>query len=108
MLEDKHPLVCLCTQLSKLKFINQQPTALAANRFYSMAQEMMTKASLEAIYLGVVLILGGILVILGGNYNNNISGIPNEIPSPSRTRSVIKKYREAKFMRTTGFVRKYS
>ena len=64
----------------------------------------MTKASLEAICLGVGLIVGGLLASIGIKDNNILSGILNGIPSPSNLRYVVKKSREAKFMRIAGFV----
>ena len=67
----------------------------------------MPKASPEAIYLGGGLIVGGLLVSLGINNNNIISGIPNYIPSPSNLRYMVKKSHEATFIRIVGFVCNY-
>ena len=67
----------------------------------------MPKASPEAICLGFGFIAGIILASLGINDNKIISGIPNYIPSPSKLWYVLKKSREATFMRTSGFVCNY-
>ena len=104
MLADNHPLVSLGDQLSKLKSINKKISLLAADIFYAVSQAVMPKASPEAISLGGVLIVGGLLEILGINDNKIISGIPNCIPSPSNLRYMLKKYREATFIRISGFV----
>ena len=64
MLAENQPLVCVGPQLSKLKLINQQPSLLAVDIFYSMAQAVMSKASPEAISLGGGLIVGGLLASL--------------------------------------------
>ena len=53
------------------------------------------------------MIVGGISEILGINDNKSISGIPNCIPSTSNLWYVVKKSREAKSMRITGFVCNY-
>ena len=68
---------------------------------------MITKASPEAICLGGGLTVCGLLESLGITNNKIISGIPNFIPSPSNLRYVVKKYREATFMRISGFVFNY-
>ena len=72
-----------------------------------MAQAVMPKASQEAISIGCALIVAGLLEILGINDNKTISGISNCIPSPSNIRYMVKKSREATFMRIAGFVWKY-
>ena len=77
MLEYNQPLVSLGPQLSKLKSINKRPPSLAANRFYAMAQAVMPKASPEEIYLGVELIVSGLLESIGINNIEIISGISN-------------------------------
>ena len=64
----------------------------------------MQKLSPETICLGVGLIVCGLLTSLCIDNNKIISGIPNCIPSPSNVQYVVKKYREAKFMRIVGFV----
>ena len=43
ILADNQPLVSLGAHLSKLKSINKRPPSLAADRFYDMAQAVMTK-----------------------------------------------------------------
>ena len=45
MLSDNQPLVSLGAQFSKLNSINKQPSSLAADRFYAMAQAVIPKAS---------------------------------------------------------------
>ena len=75
-------LVSLVTQLSKIKSINKLPSSLASDRIYTMDQEVMLKASPEAIYLGGGLIVSGLFASIGINDNKNISGIPNCIPIP--------------------------
>ena len=102
MLADNQPLVCVGPQLSKLKLINQQPSLLAADIFYSMAQAVMPKASSEAISLGGGLMLGGLLASIGINDSKIIPGVPNIIPSPSRLWYMVKISPEAKFMRIAG------
>ena len=72
-----------------------------------MSQEVMPKASPEAISLGGGLIVGGILESLDINYNMIISGTTNYIPSQSILRSVANKACEAAFMRISGFVCNY-
>ena len=67
----------------------------------------MLKASSEAISLGVELIVGGLLEIIGINYNKIISGVQNLIDSPSKLRYVVKKSCEATFMIIAGFVCNY-
>ena len=67
----------------------------------------MPKASLESIYLGGGLIVGGLLESLGINDNKIISGIPNCIPSPSNLWYVVKKSHEAVFIRISGFICNY-
>ena len=64
----------------------------------------MQKLSPETICLGVGLIVCGLLTSLCIDNNKIISGIPNCIPSPSNVQYVVKKYREAKFMRIVSFV----
>ena len=83
MLAENETLSGLGDQLSKLKSINKQPFLLAADGFYAMAQAVMPKFGLEAISVGGVLIVSGILERLGINNNNIIYGIQNLIPSPS-------------------------
>ena len=107
ILADNQPLVSLCAQLSKLKSINKQPSSLAADRFYAVAQAVMLKALTEVISLGDVSIVAGLLSIPGINYNKIISGISNYISSPSNLRYVVKKSLGATFMRIVGFVYKY-
>ena len=68
---------------------------------------MTPKASPEAISLGGGLIVVGILESIGINDNMIISGIPNEIPSPSSLWYVAKKACEVKLMTIEGFVCKY-
>ena len=68
-----------------------------------MAQAVMSKASPVAISLGVGLIVGGLLEIIGINNNKVISGIPNRITITSNLWYVVKKSREATFMRIAGF-----
>ena len=67
----------------------------------------MPKAPPEAIYLGGVLILSGILENLGINDNKIISGISNCIICPSNFQYVVNKSLEATFMRIAGFVYNY-
>ena len=107
MLAENQTLVGLVTLLSKLNSINKQPSLLAEDIFYAMAQAVMTKASLEAIYLGGVLVLGGLLASLGINDNNIMFGVPNCIPSPSNLRYVVKKSLEDTFMKISVFVCNY-
>ena len=107
ILADNHPLFSLGTQLSKLNSINKRLSSLAADRFYDMVQAVIPKASLEAISLGVGLIVGGLLKILVVNGSNTVSGIQNCIPSPSNLRYVVKKSHEDAFMRIAGFVCRY-
>ena len=75
--------------------------------FYAMTQSVIQKASTEAISLGGGLIVAGLLASLGINNNKIISGVSNLIPSLSNLCCVVKKYREAKFMRIAGFVLNY-
>ena len=82
MLVENQLLVSVGAQLSKIKSINKRPPLMAANRFYSMVQAVIPKASPEAIYLGCGLIVDGILESLGINDNKIISRIPNCIPIP--------------------------
>ena len=84
--------------MSKLNSINKQPSSLAADIFYDVAQAVMQKASPEAICLGGGLIVRDILASIGINNNKIISGIQNCVPSPSNLRYVVKKACEAKFM----------
>ena len=107
MLSDNHPLVSLGAQFSKLNSINKQPSSLAADRFYAMAQAVIPKASPEAISLGGGLVVRGLLESIGINDNNIISGITNYIHSSSNFSYVMKKYREAIFMKISGFVCNY-
>ena len=107
MSADNQSLVCLGSQLSKLKSIKQRPSLLAAYRFYAMYKAVMPKASPEAIYIEIGLIVGGLLEIIGIKDNNIISGTPNVITSTSSLRYVAKKSREATFMRISGFVCNY-
>ena len=67
----------------------------------------MSKSLLEEIYIGFGLIAGGILDSIGINDNKIISGIPNDITSPSRLWYMVKKPRESIFMRIVGFVWNY-
>ena len=53
------------------------------------------------------MIVDGLLESLGINNNKIISGIPSFIPSPSKLWYVVKKSREATFMRIAGFVCNY-
>ena len=69
-----------------------------------MAQSVMPKASLAEISLGGGFIVAGILASLGISDNKIISGISSFIPGPSNLWYVVKKYREATFMRISGFV----
>ena len=107
MVADNQPLISLGAHLSKLKSINKQLSSLAEDIFYSMAQAVIPKASLEATSIGGGLIVSGLLKIHGINYNKSISGIPNYIPSPSNLQCLVMKYREAKFMRIVWFVCDY-
>ena len=107
MLADNQPLVSAGDQLSKLKSINKQPSSLSGGIFYAMAQAGIPKASLEGIFLGGGLIVGGLLESLCINYNKIISGIFNYIPSPSNIWYLVKKTREAAFMRIAGFFCNY-
>ena len=93
--------------MPKLKSINKQPSFLSSDRFYAMAQEAILKASPEAICLGGVFVVGGLLASLGINDNKFISGVPNYIPIPSKLWYVVKKSLEATFMGIAGFVCKY-
>ena len=99
MLVYNQTLVSLGAQLSKIKSINKQPSSLAEDIFYAMAQAVIPKASLEEIYLGGGLIVGGILASLIINDNRILYGILNFIPSTSNLRCMVKKAREATFMR---------
>ena len=72
-----------------------------------MPQAVIPKALPESIFLGGVLIVGGLLESLGINNNKIIYGIPNCIPSSSDLQYVANKAREAKFMRIAGFVCNY-
>ena len=72
-----------------------------------LTQAVIPKASPEAISPGGGLIVGGLLVSLGVNDNNNISGISNFIPIPSNVWHVAKKSREDTFRRIAGFVYNY-
>ena len=72
-----------------------------------MNQAVIPKVSPEEIYLGGGLIVGGILASIGIKDNNIISGFPNYITSPSKLRYVVKKSREATFMRIALFVYNY-
>ena len=105
--EEDQTLVSLGAQLSKLKSINKNPSSLADNKFYAMAQAVLPKTSPESISLGGGLIVGGLLASIGINDNNIISVIPNYIPSPSNLRYVVNKYRNAAFMRMVGFIYNY-
>ena len=107
LLLDNHPLVSLGAQLYRLKSFNQWPTSLTTDWFYAISQRVMSKASPDAISLWGVLILGGLLNSLGINYHKIISGIPNDIPSPSSLCYVVKKAREAKFMMFSVFFWNY-
>ena len=107
MLVDNQLLVILCAQFYKLKSINKKPSSLAADRFCTMAQELIPKASLEVISLGGGLIVSGILASLGINDKIIIFGISNCIPSPPQLCYVVKKSSEATFMRIAGFVCNY-
>ena len=108
MLADNQPLFSAGAQLSKLNAINKLPSSLYTDRFYAMDESVMSKSSPEAICIRGGLIVGGILESLGINDNNIISEIQNCIPSPSNLWYVVKKYREAAFMRISGFVCNYS
>ena len=72
-----------------------------------MDQAGLPKASPEAIYIEVGLKVVGLLASIGINDNNIIYGIPNFVPSPSNLWYVVKKAREAKFMRIAGFIFNY-
>ena len=61
MLADNQPLVSAGDQLSKLKSINKQPSSLYRGILYAMAQAEIPKASLEGVFLGGGLIVGGLL-----------------------------------------------
>ena len=52
MLAENHPLFSSGSQLSKMNSIKELPSSLAADRFYSMAQSVMPKASPTAICFG--------------------------------------------------------
>ena len=108
MLMYNQSLVSLGAQLYKLKSNNKRTSSLAVDRFYAMSQEVMPKASPEAISLGYGLIVGGLLESLGINNNKIISGIQNCIPIPSNIWYVVKKSREATFTRIAGFVCNYT
>ena len=99
MLKYNHILVCLGAKSTKQNSINQQPTSLAADRFYAMSQEVIPKASPVAISHGCGLIAGDLLEIIGINDNNIIYFILNGIPILSILRSLVKKVCEAAFMR---------
>ena len=60
MLMYNQSLVSLGAQLYKLKSNSKRTSSLAVDRFYAMAQEVMPKASPEAISLGCGLIAGGL------------------------------------------------
>ena len=77
MSAENQPLVGLGAQLYKLKPINKQPSSLADNKFYAMAQTVLPKTSPEEISLGGGLLVGGILESIGINDNSIIYGIPN-------------------------------
>ena len=68
---------------------------------------MIPKASLEAICIGGVFIVGGLLGSLGINNNMIISGMNNYIPIPSNLWYVVKKACDATFMRISGFACNY-
>ena len=107
MLADNQPLVSIGSKLSKLKSIKKQPSLLAVDIFYAMAQAVIMKASPEAICFGGGLIEVVLLANLGIHNNNIVSGIPNCIPSPSNLRYAAKKSRKDTFMRIAGFVCNY-
>ena len=65
MLADNQPLFNVGSQLSKLKSIKKQPSLLAVDIFYAMAQAVIMKASPEAICFGGGLIEVGLLANLG-------------------------------------------
>ena len=94
--------------MSKLKSTNKLPSSLAEDKFYSMAQSVIPKASPEEIYLGGGFIVGGILASLGINDNNITSGIPNYIPIPSNLPCVANKSHEAAFIKIAFFVCNYT
>ena len=72
-----------------------------------MSQAVILKASTEERSLAGQLVVCGFLDSIGINDNKIIYGIPNDIPSPPRLQSVVKKTLEAEFLSIAGFVYKY-
>ena len=77
MLVGNQLLVSAGAQLSKIKSTNKRLSSLPVDIFYAMDQAVILKASPEAICLGCVLIVCGLLEIIGINNNKITSGIPN-------------------------------